>query len=224
MRRLIATSFALAAWLGLPGTAVAADIVGRVMLSGEPAPDAVVSIEGLTLPRRPDETSHVIDHHDLAFDPHVLVVSAGTAVRFKNSDGMPCRIYSISPNGWFVLRRTDGPPMTVTFTRPGVIEVRCADHDRLLAYIIVKENPFFAVSDASGRYVISAAPPGRYIVQVWYEGAVIQRTPVEIGTGTVTIDVQAARPAHKGRTEQPPDFQTKLKLRPTRLEFFRRQR
>lgn len=187
------------AFLGMCLSAPAAEIVGKVVLSGEPVADVVISIEELKIEGPPDEPVYVIDHRGLNFVPHVLVVRAGTVVRFENTDGMPCRIYSISPAGIFVLRRQDGKPMTITFDRPGVIEIRCAEHGRLYAYVVVKENPYFALTDPRGRYEISNVPPGRYTLQAWYEGTVIKRKTLGVGAEKLTVDFQAPRPQPKAR-------------------------
>lgn len=188
--------------LALPSPSGATDIGGRVTLSGQAASDVVVSIEGVKVTEQPDATVYVIDHRGLDFTPHVLVVRVGTTVRFENSDGMPCRIYSISSAGIFVLRRTDGKPATVTFDRPGVVEVRCADHARIHAYVVVKENSYFAVAEPKGRYQISNVPPGEYTLQVWYEGTVLKRKTIRVGAKNLTIDFKAALPQRIGRHEQ----------------------
>lgn len=194
----------LALLIGFAPPARAADIVGRVALSGQAVADAVVSIENVTQPAVADGTTVVIDHRDLSFVPHVLAVRAGTTVRFENSDGMPCRIYSISPAGLFVLR-SHGKPATVTFDRPGVIEVRCADHDRLHAYVVIKGNGYFAVTGASGTFEISNVPPGRYTLQAWYEGKVLKQTTVDVSTGRLTVDFVAGPPAREAGAGQMPD-------------------
>lgn len=191
-RRFLIGAFS---WLmALSPRALAGEIVGRVVLSREPAADVVVSIDGLKLEGPPDAGTYIIDHLNLNFVPHVLAVRAGSTVQFRNSDGMPCRIYSISSAGVFVLGRRDGGPTTVTFDRPGVIEVRCANHARQYAYVVVTENPYFSVTNAEGRYEIQNVPPGRYTLQAWYEGKVLKNKTIHLRAEKLTIDFQAPRP------------------------------
>ena len=187
----------------LPSASLAAEIVGKVTLSGKPAADLVISIEGLKLEGPPDAAIQVIDHRNLNFTPHVLVVRVGSTVHFQNSDGMPCRIYSISPTGMFVLGRHEDRPMTVTFDQPGVVEVRCADHHQIYAYIIVKENPYFAITDAKGRYRISGVSPGHHTIQAWYEGSVVKTQKIEVGQKKLTVDFRASLPQTRTPEEQP---------------------
>ncbi len=127
-------------------------------------------------------------------------VRAGTTVRFDNSDGMPCRFYSVSAGRMFVLRPEPAKPVAVSFDRPGVTEVRCAEHGRMVAYVVVKETPYFAVTDERGWYQIPDVPPGRHAVQAWYEGTVIATKAVELRTGTTTLDFNASRPERKAGT------------------------
>lgn len=184
----------------------ASEITGKVVLSGKAVADAVISIEGIRQESSSAGAVSVMDHHGLNFVPHVLVIRTGSAVRFENRDGMPCRIYSISPAGNFVLRPPDGQPMTITFDRAGVIEIRCADHSRLYAYVLVRENPFFALTDRKGQYKIAHVPPGRYTLQAWYEGQVIESKVIKVGTDKRTIDFKASLPQRRASKEPAPDL------------------
>ncbi len=184
----------IAGLLAFAAAGSASEITGKVVLSGEITADVVLSVEGFQMESAPDATIYVVDHRDLNFTPHVLVIRAGSTVRFENSDGMPCHIYSISPAGLFALRRQDGKPMAIKFDRPGTIVVRCAEHGRIYAYIIIKENPYFALTDRKGRYKISKLRPGRYVMQAWYEGSVLATKTVEVGASKLTLDFKADRP------------------------------
>ncbi len=208
-KHLCLAAVALAAFLAFSAPARAAEVTGRVVLSGAPTAEVVVSIEGLKLEGATDQAAYIIDHRNLNFVPHVLVLRAGSTVQFKNSDGMPCRIYSISPAGVFVLGQQDGKRMSITFDRPGVIEIRCADHARIYAYVVIKENSFFALTDGKGRYEISNVPPGRYTLQVWYEGAIVKSKTISVGAKNLTVDFRASRPrvrAQDGKVVDPTVF------------------
>lgn len=178
----------------LSAAASAADLSGIVTLSGKPAAGIVVSIEGVQAGGVLEAAVYTIDHKNMDFTPHILVVQAGTSVEFRNSDGMPCRIYSVSPAGIFVLPRQEAMATKLTFDRPGVIEIRCADHPHIRAFLIVKENPYFAVTDSEGRYRISNLPPGRYTLQVWYEGTTLKNKAIKAHAEKVIVNIRASRP------------------------------
>lgn len=219
-KHLRLATLALAAFLAFSALARAAEVTGKVVLSGTPTAGVVVSIEGLKAEGAPEPIVYGIDHRNLNFVPHVLVVRVGSTVQFKNSDGMPCRIYSISPAGIFVLGQQDGKPMSITFDRPGVVEVRCADHGRIYAYVVIKENSFFALTDGKGLYEISNVPPGRYTLQVWYEGAVVKSRTITVGTKRLHVDFRASRPrvrAQDGKVVDPTIFDSVAAALPQEL-------
>lgn len=180
--------------LTLASAGLASEVTGKVLLSGQPVANVVISIENLKEEAPPDTAVYVVDHRNLDFVPHVLVIRSGARVRFENSDGMPCHIYSTSPAGNFALRSRDGKPMTITFDQPGIIVVRCAEHGRIYAYIIIRENPYFALTGPKGRYKLSNLSPGRYTLQAWYEGRVIETRTIEVGNKALKVDFTAARP------------------------------
>jgi tRNA A37 threonylcarbamoyladenosine synthetase subunit TsaC/SUA5/YrdC len=70
-----------------------------------------------------------------------------------------------------------------------MIPVRCNNHPWMQAFINVSANPFFAVSDVSGRYFIKGLPPGTYTVVADQEqlGQKIATVTV-LAKGTVTQD------------------------------------
>jgi hypothetical protein len=41
------------------------------------------------------------------------------------------------------------------------------------AWLVVRDNPYFAVTDESGRFRITDVPPGRYKLTAWHEGWVV---------------------------------------------------
>lgn len=163
-----------------------ADIVGHVAAGGAGLADAVISIEGPVVAAPADAAVHTIDHRDLRFVPHVTVVPVGARIRFDNSDDMPCRIYCVSPTATFVRRQE---ATTITMDRPGIIEVRCADHPKLSAFIVVTTNPYFAISDNNGEYAIRSVPAGKYRLQVWREGVGTTARPIVVGATTLTMDI-----------------------------------
>ena len=60
--------------------------------------------------------------------------------------------------------------ITQRIKKPGVVEVVCDAHTHMRAWIVVRENPYFAVTDDSGQFRIEEIPPGSYRVTAWHEG------------------------------------------------------
>ena len=65
------------------------------------------------------------------------------------------------------------------------IPFRCNQHPWEKAYVAVFDHPFFATSDAFGRYQIGAIPAGRYQVIAWHEKLGEQETEITLVPGEV---------------------------------------
>jgi hypothetical protein len=57
----------------------------------------------------------------------------------------------------------------VRFDRVGRVDVFCAIHSKMHCIILVLPNPFFALADEKGRFVIRDVPAGTYKVKAWHE-------------------------------------------------------
>lgn len=157
---------------------------------GQPAPHdapdrrrAVVYLE--TAPRGAfeglKEVRATMDQRREAFAPHVLAITTGTVVDFRNSDQTYHNVFSLSRARRFDLGRyAAGRSKSVKFDRPGVVRVFCDIHSHMNAFILVFSHQFFAVTDAQGRYRIDRVPPGTYRVVVWNEVARAEPRTIQI--------------------------------------------
>ena len=113
----------------------------------------------------------VMDQRNETFVPHVLAITTGTIVDFPNSDKFYHNVFSLSKTRPFDLGRyATGNSRPVRFDRPGIVRVFCDIHSHMSAFILVFSHPFFALTDAEGRYSIDNVPPGTYGVVAWNEG------------------------------------------------------
>jgi len=129
----------------------------------------------------------VMDQRNETFVPHVLAVTAGTIVDFPNSDRIYHNVFSLSKGARFDLGRYEaGHSKSVRFDRPGVVRVFCEIHSHMNAFILVFGHPFFAMTDADGRYRIDNVPPGTYSVIAWNEGDSSDPRQVTVPDGGAT--------------------------------------
>lgn len=135
-----------------------------------------------------------IDQKNCRYTPHVIGVMVGEPVRFTNSDPTMHNIH-IMPTvaGNQTVDISQAPSQgndQRTFQAPELmIPVRCNNHPWMQAFINVAPNPFFAVSDASGHYVIHGLPPGTYTLVADQEQLGQKTATVTIGSKqTVTQD------------------------------------
>jgi len=139
--------------------------------AGQPLAEAVILARpARPAPPRPPATV-VIDQRDREFIPHVLAIQRGDAVDFPNSDRIQHHVYSFSPGNAFEIKLYKGrPEQPVRFGQAGVAVLGCNIHDWMLGYVYVADTPYFAVSDAGGRWSLSV-PAGEYRLAVWQPDA-----------------------------------------------------
>ena len=122
-----------------------------------------------------DRPHYRMIQRDKMYEPHLLVVPAGSIVEFQNRDPWFHNTFSISGNKRFDLGpNRAGGQKTVRFDRAGVAYVFCNIHPQMAAVVLTVESPYFGVSDKAGHISIGNVPPGAYVLHVWYENAASQ--------------------------------------------------
>ena len=170
MKKLLGVACLLFVFPAIAAGGKTGRIVGRVTLGKAQEQPVVVFVFGPPDPTRvPPKMRPVLDQKDRVFIPHILPVVVGSTVEFRNSD--PFRHNIFSPDGErYNLGSWIGTAVkTYTFRKAGVYRQLCNVHPKMLAYIVVLETPYFALTDGDGNFEISALPEGRYIAKVWGE-------------------------------------------------------
>ncbi|MBB2484752.1 methylamine utilization protein [Mitsuaria sp. WAJ17] len=134
---------------------------------GQPLADAVVAVE-IKGPARSSNGRAEMAQRDRQFQPHVLVVQAGTAVHFPNFDTVRHHVYSFSPIKAFDIKLYSGTPSEpIVFDKPGIAALGCNIHDRMGAFIVVVETPVFGKTNARGELSLDL-PPGEHALKLWH--------------------------------------------------------
>ncbi len=129
----------------------------------------------------------VMRQHGERFVPHVLPIVAGTSVAFPNDDPIYHNVFSLSQARSFDLGRYPrGESRSLTFPRPGVVQVFCHIHADMSAYILVLRNGYFAKPDSTGHFTIAGVPPGSYRMVTWHERIRPVAQPVNVEAGGTT--------------------------------------
>jgi plastocyanin len=173
---------ALLALLAMPALAAgqAAAPAGGIRVrildrNDDPVPEVVVSARALDpagappdAPAAPAAPAARMNQHDLAFEPHILVVRTGTAIEFPNDDRVRHHVYSFSPARQFNFSVDSGSVHeAIRFDVPGVVTLGCNIHDEMLAYIVVVDTPHFAKTGQDGDAELAGLVAGRYELSVW---------------------------------------------------------
>ena len=181
-----------------------------------PAADAVAWLPGAMIS---DPALHsapaTIGQRQKAFDPHVEVVSAGSAVSFPNFDRIYHNVFSLSELARFDLGLyRNGVSRSVTFTRPGVVRIYCNIHPTMSAFLVVVDGNAYAKTAADGVALLPQVTPGAYRLSVWHERGGERELDVVVKPGAVTpvdVSLDASRwrsEPHKnkyGKDYPPPD-------------------
>ena len=125
---------------------------------------------------------------DKMFQPHLLVVPAGSLVSFPNQDPFFHNVFSLFEGKRFDLGLYEaGITREVRFSNPGISYIFCNIHPTMSAVVIALTTPWFAVGDAGGSFSVQA-PEGSYALHVWVEGA----TQSELDSLTRVVHIGAA--------------------------------
>lgn len=145
-------------------------IVGKVQVGPAGVGSSVVYLEGVKGSFPPSTQRATLDQKDKAFIPHVVAVMKGGTVEFRNSDDYLHNTFSQSKAKTFDLHQpVKGSRSLLKTDQAGVIEVRCHIHGNMQAWIVVVDNPYFAITDEKGLFKINGVPPGTYHIKVWNE-------------------------------------------------------
>ncbi len=133
----------------------------------------------------PPSTPVAIDQKGCRYIPHVVGVMAGQPLQFTTSDLTMHNINMMPTVGGNQTVDISQPPGhekdEATFHQPELtIPIRCNNHPWMQGFVNVAANPFYAVSDATGHYVIRGVPPGTYTLAADQEN---------MGEKTVTVTV-----------------------------------
>jgi hypothetical protein len=115
--------------------------------------------------------------------PHVFGMRVGQPLEITNSDPTLHNIHAMPKanrefnNG----QPIQGMKTTHLFTAKEVmVPFKCDVHGWMNAYVGVLDHPFFAVTDAEGKFEIKGLPPGTYTIEAWHErlGAMTQSVTI----------------------------------------------
>jgi len=110
-----------------------------------------------------------------SFQPHVLVVPAGSVVEFPNKDPFFHNVFSLFDGKRFDLGLYErGSSNSIRFEHPGVSFLFCNIHPEMSAAVVSVDTPYYALSDRSGLVSIANVPDGRYLMHVWYERSSVE--------------------------------------------------
>ncbi len=131
-----------------------------------------------------------VDQREMVFVPRVVMVQHGRAVRFDNSDSFNHSVMAVSTleaNTFNVFVAPGKPFETVFVPQRHAIAVGCSLHAWMRAWVFVVPHPWFALSDAEGRFTLRGVPPGRHVLWLRHPDAGLsERVTVQVRAGQIS--------------------------------------
>lgn len=120
-----------------------------------------------------DADPAVLDNKGCRFEPHVLAVRTGQALEIANSDPVGHNTNAaFVQNPGFNQMITSGTPVEITLTKaePMPAAVACNIHPWMKGYLVVRQDPYVAISNEAGEFEIKDIPVGQHEFVFWHEG------------------------------------------------------
>jgi plastocyanin len=132
----------------------------------------------------------LVDQRAMIFLPRVVAVQHGQAVRFENNDLCNHSVMASSTvkANQFNLFVTSGRPCTHVFEpQKHPVLIGCSLHPWMRAWVFVVPHPWFAVTDAKGKFLIEKVPAGKYTLWLRHpDTGHQQRQNLEVKAGKST--------------------------------------
>jgi len=127
-----------------------------------------IEVEGAAI--EPAKEPLVIDQKGCVFEPHIVVLPAGSKVRFVNSDTVTHNVRASSlKNDSFNWVMTPGQKEEVALAKADRVMIGCDYHPWMSMTVFVTDTPFHAVTKPDGTFSIAGLKPGTYKVKLWHE-------------------------------------------------------
>lgn len=135
-------------------------------------------------------TPVIIDQKGCWFRPRVLGIQVGQVLQVVNSDPVTHNIHPMAEinRAWNHSQGPGDDPLSRKFLKPEVmIPVKCNIHSWMHAFIGVRDDPYFAVTQQDGTFTIANLPPGTYTLAVWQEKLGTQKQEITVTEGHTTV-------------------------------------
>ena len=159
----------------------------------------------------PEESKEMeIDNVACRFVPHALYVRAGQSVKLKNSDtvGHNCHITTFNNEHNVNLPAGEETDITLKNSHKIPGQVKCDVHKWMDGVILVRDNPYVAISGEDGTFEIKNIPEGEWEFQFWHKKAgylrKLEAGDLKVGRrGEVEIEIAADQTLDMGTLEVP---------------------
>jgi plastocyanin len=134
----------------------------------------------------------VLDQNGCLYEPQILAIQTGQKLTVKNSDPCMHNVHTTSKAGnpeHNDVQMQGGADLNYTFEKPEMfMKFQCDVHPWMFAWVTIFDNPYFAISDKDGKFVIKDVPPGKYTIVANHRKLGNQTQTVEVTDKDVTVN------------------------------------
>jgi hypothetical protein len=121
-----------------------------------------------------EATPVVLDNKGCRFEPHAMTLWTKHPLEIRNSDegiGHNTNAQKLVANPKFNEQISNDRPTVKKFEKsePLPTEVACNVHPWMNANVLIRDNPYMAVSAADGTFEIKNLPAGKHEFVIWHE-------------------------------------------------------
>ena len=116
----------------------------------------------------------LMDNKDCRFEPHVAFLQTGQTLILKNSDsvGHNSNVATLkNPPSNSLIAAGSESKLTFKVEEAIPAQVTCNIHPWMKAWVLIRPNPYGAISAADGSFEIKNLPAGDIELQLWHEKA-----------------------------------------------------
>jgi hypothetical protein len=113
----------------------------------------------------------LVDNKNCRFEPHVSAIRTGQKLAIGNGDPIghntKAEFFNNTPFNDLI---PAGGKIEKTFmsAESAPVKLECSIHAWMSAYLLVRDNPYFAVTDKDGKFSIKNLPVGEHTFIVWH--------------------------------------------------------
>lgn len=119
------------------------------------------------------------------FIPRISFLVPGQDLKIINKDGILHNFHTESHVNQSLNRAQPATmrELSLKFLRPEIFAAVCDVHSWMKSWIVVKEHPYYTMTNESGDYILSDIPAGEYVLHFWHEKMGVKNKIIKVEEG-----------------------------------------